>query len=526
MKLRLSVTLIVIFVCNALLASVQETLPSWHWAYDYIETLQKRGYLLGLYQHSQPYTKGELAEALTVLAKSDKIMTTFEQKILSKLQNEFKDEIMFLKNPEKPGYQIQAGARLQGDIDRFQSDEASFKGIYRTQALVQISDKIAIYNGVNFDQYLVDDPFYQGKEWRGGAAYNEQAYITGEWGRFQIKFGRDFLEWGTGRTGTLLFSNIAQPMDQLSFKMHLDPFQYNHIHAQLDPMDGVFYTSDSLTQIKGKANRYISAHRVNLHLFENRLECSVTEGLLYSGLSEPVDFSYMNPFMIYYGAQINKSDKANMFTSFDIQYHLRNNVSFYGSLLIDDIQVEKTGPGDLEPNEIGYLVGAHWADPFNLSGFSIAGEYVRVTNRTYKTPHPWESLLHRNQPLGHPLGNDFDLWFLELSKWWMGNLNVKVNYQALRKGEGSIYTPWDSPWMDYTVEQGYSEPFPTGIVENRNIFGVEFKYHPSIHWGLQGFVRFQNRENAGHVEGINDDKTLWRIGFWWQGEVKIVTSNK
>lgn len=79
--------------------------------------------------------------------------------------------------------------------------------------------------------------------------------------------------------------------------------------------------------------------------------------------------------------------------------------------------------------------------------------------------------------------------------------------------------------MDYTVEEGYSEPFPTGVIEKRKIVGLEFKYYPSIHWGVQGFVNFLNRENADHIEGVTKDETQWRIGFWWQGEVKIVTSD-
>ena len=78
---------------------------------------------------------------------------------------------------------------------------------------------------------------------------------------------------------------------------------------------------------------------------------------------------------------------------------------------------------------------------------------------------PWETFIHRNVPLGHPLGNDFGHWQVGLSQWFFGSLNFYLQYSQTRKGEGGLYTPWDEPWMDNTVEEGYSEPFPTGVVE-------------------------------------------------------------
>jgi len=52
--------------------------------------------------------------------------------------------------------------------------------------------------------------------------------------------------------------------------------------------------------------------------------------------------------------------------------------------LIDDIQIEKSGPGDLEPNEVGYIYGANLADPFGVFGLDVYGEYTRITNRTFQ----------------------------------------------------------------------------------------------------------------------------------------------
>ncbi|MCK5146226.1 hypothetical protein KAR48_05690 [bacterium] len=75
--------------------------------------------------------------------------------------------------------------------------------------------------------------------------------------------------------------------------------------------------------------------------------------------------------------------------------------------------------------------------------------------------------------------------------------------------------------MDYTVEVGYSEPFPTGVVETQKAFKVELKYQPSIHWGVQGFFQSISMDNAFNVKGTSQSDIAWRIGFWWDGDIVV-----
>ncbi|MEJ2627779.1 MAG: hypothetical protein P8078_04405, partial [bacterium] len=144
-------------------------------------------------------------------------------------------------------------------------------------------------------------------------------------------------------------------------------------------------------------------------------------------------------------------------------------------------------------------------------------EYVKITNRTYKTPHFEEVFLHRNQPLGHPLGNDFDLILAGVSKWFGADLWIMLQYEHVRKGEGSIYTPWDAPWLEKTLDEGYSEPFPTGVVEKRDHLRLQFRYQPSIHWGLEGEAVSISYGNYQHVPGAEESFLEWKIGVWWDG---------
>jgi hypothetical protein len=508
--------LLVVLFPVLLSASVNQTLPSWHWAYEYIAALQIRGCFEELYMMNRPFTRGDVARAVIQTGKQMKeSQLQLSQKALRqfyRLAKEFEFEIHTIQGKADEEKVIDLGLRLQADLDKSSEEKSDYRGLYRTKIDVPMGPYMTLYNGISVDQYKVDDPLYEGKRWLDNTAYSEQAYAFIHISRFRFKFGRDFLRWGTGENGTLLFSDMVQPMDQFSGSVQLGPFRFSFLTSVLDEMDYRRDITDS--QHSGRASRYVSAHRLDAHFLKGKLQCAVTEAVIYGGDNRNIEWIYLNPLMFFHAAQVNNIGTANTLGTIDMLYYPIPKLELYGSLLIDDIQVEKKIPGDLEPDEIGFIIGTRWADPFQLSGLTLSGEYVRVANRTYKTSNPWERFVHRNVPLGHPLGNDFDQWQIRVSQWILGDLWFEVGYGMIRKGEGSIYSEWDNPWMDYTIEEGYSEPFPTGIVEKSRTLSMYVHYYPSTWWGFQGEFHSVQLENAGHVKGIEKSDTLWKIGLW------------
>lgn len=521
MKKFLLVILFITILPFTLFASVNETLPSWHWAYEYIDELQLRGCLEILYTLNRPYTRGEVAEAIIHsqerINQGGIVLGSAGMQLFEQLAEEFQEEIRLIQVKTDKGGSAQVGVRLQSDFVKQDDDGVKYRGIYRSKLSASLGDHITAYNGINFDQVLVDDPMYVGKKWRGIVGYTEQAYVSVHFNRIELMFGRDFLHWGAGESGSLLFSDIARPMDQLKATASLGPFQYTFVTSMLDDHQLDAELSDSLGG--STAQRYLSAHRLDVRFFNGRLQGAITEMIVYGGVNRQLDWVYLNPFIFYHGAQLNKSGLGNTLGTVDILAYPFHCWELYGSLLIDDIQLEKTGPGDLEPSEVGWLLGSRYGDAFGISGMTLSAEVVRVTNRTYKTPNSWETVIHRNVPLGHPLGNDFDHWRIGLSQWLTGSLQVRLTYSQTRKGEGSLFTPFDTPWMDHTVEEGYSEPFPTGVVEKEGRLDFSVHYYPSVHWGLEAEVNAIQRMNAFHVEGASNSETSWRIGVWFDGEI-------
>ncbi|MCK5738927.1 hypothetical protein KAH55_07090, partial [bacterium] len=320
-------------------------------------------------------------------------------------------------------------------------------------------------------QYDYNDPLYKGYKWRGMAAYTEQAYMTWHNENFQVKFGRDFLRWGPGKSGSLIMSNICRPLDMVQAAAFWGPFRYSFLAAELDPFSG-------------NVRRFLSGHRLAAKFLDGRVEAAITELVLYGGENKTFNFVYLNPVIFYHGAKKNGAGDNNVLPAVDLSLFPLKNWQVYGSLLIDDIQVEKTVTGDLEPNEIGWLAGTGWAAPFGFSGLDVNLEYVRVANRTYKTSHYQEIYLHRNVPIGHPLGNDFDHWQFTAHYWPTSGFKVTLDTWYTRNGEGSLNSPWDEPWNDSTLDEGYEEAFPTGVVEKKLGLGVE------ANWFFKPWLRF------------------------------------
>ena len=80
---------------------------------------------------------------------------------------------------------------------------------------------------------------------------------------------------------------------------------------------------------------------------------------------------------------------------------------------------------------------------------------------------------------------------------------------------GGPDVPWDQPWFDFSVEEGYSEPFPTGIVERTTSMGFEFLYEPSLDFNYSLKVQKRYVTNVKRIKGIKIDNWILVISILW-----------
>lgn len=323
---------------------------------------------------------------------------------------------------------------------------------------VALSEKVYTQSSFVLDERLAIDPLYTGKVWRGLAGDIETATISYVGEKLTALFGRYRSSWGPTLTN-LLLSQDARPLDGLTLRYRLSrklTFSY-----QFSRLDG-FSPDNPNDTVSVFTKRYFAAHRLDIRPLQS-LRIGLFESVIFAGPGRGLELQFFNPLIFFHANQLNENNNDNTFLGFDVDWWPVTGVNLYGQFLVDDFQIENETQGDQEPDELGWILGAHLVD--QAPGWDLRLQWDRVANRTYNQKLPRNRYLNQDRPIGHPLGSDFELYQIHLSRWLDQRNLLRLSGSLRRSGEGDILAPWTEPWLQ--VNGDYSEPFPTGVVERQ-----------------------------------------------------------
>ena len=378
---------------------------------------------------------------------------------------------------------------------------------------VSLSDKIYAQSFFILDERLATDPLYTGKVWRGLAGDVETATISYAGEKLTAVFGRYRSSWGPTLTN-LLLSQDARPLDGLTLRYRLGrklTFSY-----QLSRLDG-FSADNPNDTVSVFVKRFYAAHRVDLRVHQS-LRIGLFESVIFAGPGRGLELQFFNPLIVFHANQLNEDNNDNTFLGIDADWWPVAGVNVYGQFLIDDFQIENNTQGDQEPNELGWILGTHLVD--QIPGWDLRLQWDKVANRTYNQKLPRNRYLNQNRPLGHPLGNDFELYQVHLSRWWAGSNFLRMSGLLRRSGEGSILAPWTEPWLQAAGD--YSEPFPTGIVERQITARLEVQamfprsqndHNRRSRFMFDASVGWTDFKNEGNTAGQDRSALFANLGF-------------
>lgn len=475
-----------------------ETVPigdkSYEWIYDYIEKLYLRGYLKELHLGTKPYYRGELAQSLlglkTKIETENLKLSSFEKYLFHQLENEFEPEMVNLDKRK----------RLKWGLDFIENSRLSSnrKSIFYESFLpslqADIGDNFSLLCRYSIDEGLAKDSAYTGKVWRGFAGDASQVYLSFKLPYFNLFIGRENLSWGQSRLSPLILSPNSPPMDMLKLQGEWSFFKLSSFFAQLDPVT----ISDSTGTAKYR--RYLSAHRFSFKV-KSFLELGFSETVIYGGENRWFELYYLNPLLWFHASQLNENEDDNTFFGMDFNFTPLRKLFFYGEFLIDDFQIEKKSKSDKEPNELGYSLGLKLTDLMGLNGSEFDLEYLRINNWTYNQKNPWNRYLYKNKLIGNPLGPDTDNLFLSIGSYLKKGLEAKISYELTRKGEGTVNSSWDEPWL---YIENYKENFPGGIVEKTNKFQLWLNYSYQSIFRANLFFDYVKISNSENVSGEDE----------------------
>lgn len=257
-----------------------------------------------------------------------------------------------------------------------------------------------------------------------------------ELGNSNIVLGRESIKWGPGPFPSLLISGCAPPYDLIMCTYEYGRLKGSAFFASLDP----YASNDTI-------NRYQSAHRLSISLFQNNLIIGLSEAMIFARNDIFSGICYLNPISIYRLCEYNYhyarearrlvSFNDNLFWDFDFCLYFGKN-NLYGEFLIDDIGTP-TDPKhpffkDIRDGPVGWTLGLKTVDLFLPKSYWIF-QYTRINAFTYFHALRQNYYLYWNYPLGHPRGSDFDELNCRLTYHLNINCDFNVAFSFIRHGE-------------------------------------------------------------------------------------------
>ncbi|MEX2155294.1 MAG: hypothetical protein WD773_00460 [Gemmatimonadales bacterium] len=349
-----------------------------------------------------------------------------------------------------------------------------------------------------FDTRLKWDPDYLGKKDRVIAGRAAEAYVSAQWSFGEVFFGSLDRNWGGGPR--LVEGLLVSP----------SPYSYDHLGVSIGTtgvrLEGIITQLDDLPDTSGAINhRYFIAHRFTIRP-PGSTTISLWEGTLLAGPDRQLEPWFANIFTLGLVQQYDQGSQANNLVGVDVTTRVRN-VQLFGSLLFDDIQVDKSTAGDREPPSYGLTLGAQGAvGPAGWTAF-----YTQVTNLTYRTPSPAEAVMRRGVGLARNF-SDYDQLTVRGSMMAGPGVLLEPEVTLLRQGEGDFRLPYP------TVAQFDSTPtLFAGVVERTVRLAVGGRIAHG-RWVVSGDGGVHLINNAGHVSGAERTRWVGRVAVMWRSK--------
>ena len=338
------------------------------------------------------------------------------------------------------------------------------------------------------------------------------SYTPNKFFNFQFGNGKNFI--GDGYRSFFL-SDVASPYPFLKINTTFWKIKYTNIWAWMDDIrrESTVDSSGFGTNFR----KYVAMHhlswniskRFNLGLFE----AVITNENNYNGF----DISFFNPIIFYRAVEFSNGGdlSGNVQVGLNLKYRLKDNLSLYGQLLIDELRVSEAFDGSgWWANKFAVQLGAKYYNAFKVDGLTLQGEFNWV--RPYTFSHTVEQLNagHFNQAIAHLWGANF--WeAIGIARYknnrWFGNAKLIFGNKGFdfdssdRTYGGDIWIDNDLRPSDYgnTVGQGNSTDIFIADLQ------AGYVVNPVTNLQLFGGFTYRNFTPAQSGNVVSEDNTTW-----------------
>ncbi len=300
-----------------------------------------------------------------------------------------------------------------------------------------------------------------------------------DWLIFQ--FGRGRQSWGTGNDIQLALSENSPPYDYGLVDLNFSNLRVRYFHG--------FLESDSLQN-----NRYINGR--GIEWFNNKnLLISLSETIIYSGINRNIDFAYLNPISTHLEIELNEkqnlkgTDNGNGVWQISIDFLTSKKSRLSFNYLFDEFTLDKFQQENGKEKFNAY--SSKFIKSLSRKNNHLLNIYfstVMVGKNTFRHEDGKNNFVHRNQPLGHRLGSDFNLYNIGINSFYDHKIlsNIEIGYK--KKGSNSIIT---DPYRSYDFSDENDNNFT--IIKYLNI-NIDYWHERNISLFSEGEFIIQNND--------------------------------
>lgn len=477
-KLLFIFTGIIVFGIGFDCYSQSVNIPLNHWAYDFLERLEVRGYFRNFILRARPISRQDLAHIIADIEQyriSNQIqLSAAESDLLEQLKGEFFEELTSLSiNTVKHYHERHLVTWTEGDhkikidadfaqrfnINRNASSDTvkrrSFtslggivRGAFKENFGFYINFKNTLLRGAKIEAENFNPELGMPVTISGKNVYQTEAsaYLIWKLPWFQFEFGRDQAQWGPGYQGSLMLSANNPLFDMLKIQAQFKRFQFTSIHGTLASQIG---------------QKYITAHRIDVRVFP-WLFLAGSESVIYG--NRDIELQYLNPIMPYHIAEQHLGNRDNNTIGFDFTLFPKRGHKFYGELFLDDFTTAEN-PFRYYGNKFAFLVGYHGTNPLGIANLDLKSEYTRIEPYVYTHDYPINVYKNYDQIIGHWLGPNADALFLEMSYLFNRDFKMSLLTERVRHGKGDVNTP-------HKPGDGIKKFFLSDIIETKWRWGI------------------------------------------------------
>ena len=468
--------------------------------YEYITRLQRRGHLLSLNPTALPYTRGEIAGALSRVdsARLSARERGWYDTIIDRVQ--VRDGGA---DSARIGAELRAGVRATNTtrLDPMRPSDDVLRAMQFVSFVGHVgSGPWALQIGAGHDRAYTLDP--EGvSPVRRLEARNENTYAGFSTRLVSLYLGRYSRHWGEAGQPGLFVSDNPRSFDALELRLGGERFALRTIIGELDSMaENKDYTGRAFE--RGSVRRYLTTHRIDWRP-RNNIAITVMEGALYSGANSTWALKYLNPVQVFALAidnqPKNEENKGLVGGNLWMQF---GRMTLNGQLLIDDIDIMGESG---EPVSVALAGRGVWA---TRGAWDLGLTAKLVTARTYNTHQVEGQYLYLNRGIATNF-SDFvaaGLFADHYAEGWARGLRITPRVDYLAQGTFDMR-------KSFPANEGDVEWILDGIPEHTFRVSTELYYLPMPYIWVSADPGINIVGDRGHQRGNNVTRFVGTFSF-------------